>query len=81
MFPTTTKDKSHLLVFPGPAYAAQAHHELPSDIPLVPIGSITSPKTSPSSNPPLHATRICTCSAIISTPDPAAATRAFLQNL
>jgi thiamine-phosphate pyrophosphorylase len=79
MFPTTTKDKSHLPVFPGPAYAAQAHQEFPSDVPLVPIGGITLENL-----PQLkaaRATRICTCSAIISTPDPVAAVRAFLQQL
>lgn len=77
MFPTTTKDKSHLATFPGPAYAAEALREIP--LPIVPIGGI-----SPANLPQLTMVGLRTvavCAAIISQSDPAQATRRFLESL
>jgi thiamine-phosphate pyrophosphorylase len=77
MFPTTTKDKSHLAVLPGPAYAGEALRELPSDVLLVPIGGIHLQNVDQLAA--VNATRVCVCSAVISSEDPAAAIRGFLQ--
>jgi thiamine-phosphate pyrophosphorylase len=77
MFPTTTKDKSHLPALPGPDYAAAALGEIP--LPIIPIGGITL------ANLPQLTTRgvraVAVCSAIIAAPDPGAAGCAFLQAL
>ena len=74
MFPSTTKAKPRI---PGPAYAAQALHEIPR--PLVAIGGITPHNLHELL--PLGLRTIAVSSAILQAPNPAHAVRTFLSAL